>query len=142
MAKHAAPVLIMRVAGSGLTPVSQMDAELVDALPRGVDLEVTVKHLKRSLPQLRLYWAILAEIVKATGRFATAQHMSDEIKVCLGYVEKRVTFTGQPYYRADSIAFENMDAPVFKNYFDRAMELIAREMGIDPLATYEARRVA
>lgn len=138
MSKREAPPIIVHAIGSRLEPVSQMDAELIDGLPRG-DLEITIKHRKRSLPQQRLYWKVLSDVVKATGKFPSPEHMHDEIKMALGYVEKRVTFDGRIYYRPDSTAFEKMDGAEFKVFFERAMELISRELGMDPLAEYERK---
>lgn len=123
MAKREAPTLIMRVSGSGLTPVSQMDAELVEALPHGVDLEVTAKFNKRSHPQLRAYWAGLHELVKATEAFPSAEHMHEAIKFHLGYTKPLKTVTGQVVHVPDSAAFDAMDGGEFKTFLDRVQRL-------------------
>lgn len=134
MTKREAPPILVQSIGGRLAPVSAMDAELLDALPRSVDLEVTIKHRKRSLPQQGLYWKMLSEVVKSTDKFPTPGHLHDEIKMALGYTEQRVTFDGLVYYRADSTAFDKMDAGQFKDYFDKAVALIADKLGVDPLA--------
>jgi hypothetical protein len=143
MAKRDTPAMFMQVVGGKLSPSTAFDQEQLDQLPRGIDLEVSVKHRKRSNPQNNLYWAILAEVVKATGKWPTSKHMHREIKLALGYVEKIVNkFNGAVTYQADSTAFDEMPDDEYKVFFDKAMELIAREIGIDPLDEYEARKTA
>jgi len=138
--KEEAPIVLRRTR-HGLEALDQIDAELLDTISLGSDVEVILRK-RRSGPQQRLYWRVLGNVVRATDRWPTSQHLHDEIKFALGYVEKRVSFTGAIYYRADSTAFQKMDGQEFKVYFDRAMKLIAEHCGFDPLAEYVERKAA
>lgn len=143
MSKADTPSMFMQVVGGKLSPSTAFDAEQLDQFPRGVDLEVTVKHRKRSNPQNNLYWAILAEVVKATDKWPRSTNLHRDLKLSLGYVEKSVNpFNGAISYHADSTNFSSMPDPEFKVYFDKAMGLIASECGFDPLAEYEKKKAA
>jgi hypothetical protein len=138
MSKADTPSMFMQVVGGKLLPSTAFDAEQLDQFPRGVDLEVTIKHRKRSNPQNNLYWAVLAEVVKATDKWPRSANLHRDIKLSLGYVEKSINpFNGAISYHADSTDFSNMPPPEFKAYFDKAMGLIASECGFDPLAEYQ-----
>ena len=131
MAKREAPALFMRVAHGGLVPSSPYDAELFSALPKGVDLEIVAKHRKRSLPQLRAYWAGLHATVKATECYPSAEHLHEAIKFHLGYTKPLKTVTGQTVHVPDSAAFDAMDANEFKTFLDRAQKLCLETYGLD-----------
>ena len=139
MAKREAPPLFMRREGSGLSPASQLDAEIVEGLPRGVDLEIAVKHRKRSLPQLRAYWAGLGELVRATEAYPTPEHLHEAIKFHLGYVKPLQTVTGHQVYVPDSAAFDAMDGSEFKTFLERAQRLCLEQWGFDIMGTQERK---
>ena len=129
------PIIIMRRKGSSLVPASAFDDEMLSELETGKDVEVTFKQ-RRSNEQLRLYWAMLKKLNDATDAYPTVYKLHRAIKFDLGFVEKMVSLHGVEFYEDDSIALANMDAPTFKTYFDRAVELLAWKYGIDPLEFY------
>lgn len=131
------PPILMRKHGGKLTPVTAYDAERIDALSSQQDVEVTV-HQRRSNPQHRLYWATLGEVVKATDRWSTSQHLHDAIKIELGYFTVCFGFDGKPFALPNSTAYKSMSQPEFQAYFDKAMALIAAEIGADPLTLQRA----
>lgn len=136
-----APILFLRSVAGSLVPASTYDAELVDALPKGVDLEIIIKHRKRSLPQLRAYWAGLHELVKATESYPNAKKLHEAIKFHLGYVCPLVTVLGQTVYVPDSAAFDAMDAMEFKTFLERAQKLCLETWGFNIMGKAE-REVA
>ena len=131
------PSIILRRTTHGLEALNRVDADALEAFPLGSDVEVTFKK-RRSSAQARLYWAILGEVVEATGLWPTAKHMHRELKRALGYTDQiENKFTGAVEYYDDSTAFSRMDGVAFKLYFDQAMKLIAETCGFDPLEAYE-----
>lgn len=138
MTREAAP-LFMRVVGNTLSPTSSMDADMLAELPKGVDLEIQVKHRKRSLPQLRAYWAGLHEFVKATEAFPSAEYAHDAIKLHLGFVKRLARIDGGVSLIPDSAAFDAMDNLEFKSFLDRAQRLVLEAYGVDIMANTEAR---
>jgi hypothetical protein len=138
--KDQAPI-ILRKTRFGFEAMDAIDAETLAQYAFGSEVEVTFRK-RRSGPQQRLYWKVLGEVVKATDKWPSATHLHDDLKISLGYWQKLVTMSGQVTYRADSTAFPKMDGQEFKVFFDRAMKLIAETVGFDPLASYEALKVA
>ena len=79
-----------------------------------------------------MYWAQLGLIVKATGAFPTADYMHDWLKVRLGYVSPIMGPKGQIVgMSVASAAFSKMDQAAFGAFYEKAVQLIAAEMGID-----------
>ena len=129
--------IILRRSHSGLTPVSRIDADMLDEYALGSDVEVTIKK-RRSLPQLRLYWAMLGNVVAATEDHPSADHLHDAIKDKLGYKTPMRRLDGSIAFIPDSVALTRMDGVQFKAFFDAAVKLLAETYGIDPLALSEA----
>ena len=128
--------LVLRRTERGLEPRSRLAADALAQYAFGSDVEVTVKK-RRSLPQLRLFWAMLQNVVEATGAYPTAEHLLDAIKVDLGYTAPMRLLSGDVVFVPDSIALSRMDSAQFRAFFDRAVELLARTYGFDPLAVTE-----
>lgn len=125
--------IIMRRKGSALWPASAFDDEMICALSQGVDIEVSLKQ-RRSLPQMRQYWVMLANVVEATEAYPTAEHMHEALKVDMGYTVPVKTPRGTVFHMPDSIAFARMGPVEFKGFFDRAIRLISETYGIDPMS--------
>lgn len=125
--------IIFQKTPRGCVPVSAIDAEDYDALPLGTEFDL-VPRTKRSLPQLRTFWAALGALVKATGAWPSKEHLCDALKRDLGYVEVRRNLIGQPYLATDSIALDEMAADEFQRFMDAAMARLAEVTGVDPLS--------
>ena len=135
------PTIMLRRTKHGLEALDAVDAERLSDIAIGSDVEVTFRK-RRSGPQQRLYWKTLGNVVKATEKWPTAQHLHDDLKVSLGYWQKHVTMSGQVTYMPDSTAFARMSGDEFKVYFDRAMKMISETCGFDPLSFYSEQRAA
>lgn len=132
------PPPIVRRTARGLSPVTAHDAEAImsDALGAEYDL---VKRSRRSSPQLRLYWVMLGRVVRATGKWPTAEHLHDDLKLACGYRKQIVDWeTGEIAVATDSVAFNAMSPDEFRTYFDLAMIKLSEHLGFDPLAYAEA----
>ncbi len=138
--KETAPFILRRTS-RGLEAVDAMDHERLQELPLGKDVEVVIKYRKRSLPQLRAYWAGLHELVKATESYPTAEHLHEAIKWKLGYVQPLATIGGGTVYIPDSAAFSAMDAGDFKVFLDQAQKLCLETWGFNIMGKAE-REVA
>lgn len=129
-------IIMMRRKGSGLFPVSSFDDEALQQLDAGKDVEVSFKQ-RRSLPQLRRYWAMLGDVVAATDAYPNAERLHEALKFSMGYTAQIKTLAGQTIIIPDSVAFSRMGADEFRGFFDRAVRLIAETYGIDALALGE-----
>jgi hypothetical protein len=126
---------MMRRVTGGLAPCHSYDAERLDGYGLGVDLEVSIRQ-RRSLPQQRLYWVTLQEVVNATGDYPSAEALHEALKLALGCVRLMKRWDGEILTVPDSTAFAAMDGAAFKDFFDRAMAAIAERYGFDPLAEF------
>ena len=122
-------ICLMRRKGSALFPVSQADDEILQELGEG-DVEVTFKQ-RRSLPQLRKYWAMLSDVVAATDSYPTAEHLHEILKYEMGYVKPIRRLNGETVLMPDSVAFSRMGPIEFRGFMDRAIRLIGETHGID-----------
>jgi hypothetical protein len=120
-----------------LFAVSQFDGECLEATPIGTEFDL-IPRTRRSLPQHRMYWATLSRVVKATGRWPTAEKLHDAVVRACGYVDVNYGLDGNPYVTRDSTAFDAMNAAEFRAYFDQAMEKLAEAIGFDPLDERDA----
>lgn len=129
--------LILRRTERGLEPRSSQARDLLAQYALHSDVEVKVKK-RRSLPQLRLYWAMLQNVVAATGAWPTAEHLHEALKLDLGYTTPVKTMDGKLVMIPDSAAMAKMDATQFRTFFDAAAARLAEVCGFDPLAHDEA----
>lgn len=128
------PAPIVRKTARGLAPVAAFFADRILEDPMGTEYDL-VKRSKRSNPQNALYWVVLGETVKATGKWATAEHLHDDLKLMCGFSRTTVDWdTGAVNRIPDSTAFDAMTADEFRAYFDAAMAKLAEHLDYDPLA--------
>lgn len=131
------PINVIRTE-KGLRPARAWDAEGLSNDPIGTEYEL-VKVSRRKPRQHRTYWRALGLVVKSTNRWATAEHLHDELKLACGYYRKAANLaTGEIMLIPDSTAFDKMDQDQWQRFMDCAMELIAAECGFDPLSWLEA----
>ena len=134
--------IIMHRTRAGLAPASAFDAEELDAVTIGAEVEVTIKQ-KRSGQHHRFFFATLSAIVRSGAvPFNTVDEMLDALKMACGITQLRQSIGGAPYYVPGSISFAAKDQPAFKAFQERAFALIAQHYGIDPGAVLDQRRAA
>ena len=138
--REKAPIILRRK-GSALWPASAFDDEMLCRLDQGKDIEVSLVQ-RRSLPKMRAYWKMLANVVQATEAYPTAEHMHDALKIDMGYSTPVKTLRGHVATVPDSIAFSRMDEAEFNGFFKRAKRLIAETYGIDPDALEQESKAA
>lgn len=121
----------------GIRPLRSWDVEVIMADPPGTEYEL-LKASKRKPAQHRTYWKALDLVVKSTGRWATSEHLHDELKIACGYyrVAKSLS-TGQDLILPDSTAWSKMDQDSFKVYMDAAMAKLSEAVQFDPLSFLE-----
>lgn len=131
--KDKRPIRAVRK-GRALVPCGALDLDAFTAVKEGEPVEITIKQ-RRSLPQLRAYWQMLHNLVDATGAYPTADHAHTAMKFACGITIPMKTLTGDVFLIPDSTAFDKMQAPEFRAYFDLARKLIIERYGFDPLET-------
>lgn len=132
MGKHDMPSLQFKVDGGRLVPAGPYEQEVIDTYQRGAEITVTL-HQKRTLPLLKKYWAVLRDVVSnCKTPWNSTEEASDALKLALGVTDIGKTVSGQWFIRAGSISFNSMDQAAFKDFFDKAMAVLAGVTGIDP----------
>ena len=124
--------LILRKGLKGIFPASAFDQEQLERFAVGTEFRAS-SMTKRSLPQHRTYWKALSHTVEATGRWATPEHLHEDLKDDLGYWVTIKGLDGKPKKIIDSTAFDAMKQEDFQRYFDAAMARIAEATGFDPM---------
>lgn len=132
------PKPIIQKMAHGYMPATAFDEECLDGFPQGTQFELTPTS-KRTHRHLGTYWGALGRVVKATGKWPTSAHLHDELKYACGYRREIIDWeTGEVHTVLDSIAFDAMTHAEFKEYFDKAMETLAENVGFDPLGWMNA----
>jgi hypothetical protein len=125
--------IILRRTERGLEPRSRLAADALAQYALHSDVEISIKK-RRSAPQLRLYWAMLHNVVEATGAFPDAERLHEALKLDLGFVTPMKLLDGRTVYVPDSAAMSKMDAAEFRRFFDAVAKRLAEVCGFDPLA--------
>jgi len=132
MGKHDMPTLEFTVERGRLVPAGPYEAEVLNTYRPGSKLTITL-HQKRSLPLLKKYWAVMRDVVdQCKTPWNSPDEASDAIKLALGVTDIGKTVKGQWFIRPGSIAFTSMDEAAFREYFEKAMAILAEVTGIDP----------
>jgi hypothetical protein len=125
--------LVLRRTPRGLEAVTRAASDALAKYAIHSDVEVSIKK-KRSLPQLKKYWAMLNNVVAATDAWPDAEHLHLALKMDLGYTTPVRTVDGKLILIPDSAAMSKMDSVQFKAFFDAAAKRLAEVCGFDPLS--------
>lgn len=115
--------LLMLKKSNHLAPVDTIGMEALQQLANGTTVTVRMTQT-RNLQHHRLWYALLQTVFEAQTTFATLDEMHDAIKIAIGYFEAQHTLSGEVYYHPKSISFAKMDQPSFRQFFDRAVDVV------------------
>jgi hypothetical protein len=121
------PVMQFRVTATGLQPYSDLDWELLERYKVGSIVTVNVVQ-KKNLGRLRLYWAILRDVVPNTD-YPDAETLSNVLLLNTKRVKGWSATGGREVMIAQNIS--TMSEQDFALYFEEAMGVIYTEWGID-----------
>lgn len=126
--KDKPPIFVRHVVdgrlGHVLVPVMRYDHDRVAKLTFGVDLRVDFRQ-ERSPKHHRFYWALLGKVIEGTDKFGRNTEMLHRyLKLECGLVEVVQFFDGTSVMDLTSTAWMNMDQVEFREYFDRAVQII------------------
>ncbi|MCO5092631.1 hypothetical protein [Bosea sp. (in: a-proteobacteria)] len=86
-------------------------------------------HRPRNLMHHRKLFALLNLVQDNTDRWPTVETLLDDLKISTGLFETRVNaVTGIPYIVAKSISFASMTQDEFEQWFERAVDLICKQV--------------
>ena len=139
MAKRKeAPVYAFLRCGNTLVPEYDYDIKALDGVVNGQRVRVAIKEF-RNAARARAYWAMLHDVVDATGTVLTAERLHEVLKLENGVVDLIRLPTGMTVAIPGSISFDKMSEAEFVSFFAKAQEWLARTYGFVP---EDQRRVA
>lgn len=121
------PIEMQRVGGTYLQPRTPFDAARLAEYPRGKALSVRISQ-KRSLPQHRLYWALLQLVCENLDTPVTEEALHEWVKLKCGVTAAIPLKSGKVDIVPGSISFENMEQPEFQKFLDRAKALLVEHI--------------
>lgn len=115
--------------GETLTPASPADAEGFDDLPRNRIIKVTVQ-IEPPKQLVRLYWALLAKLVKAGVNWPSTEAADKDLLITLGYRSAVILRSDGATHtvRFEPLSKKGWDAPQWRNYFQQVYDHILREV--------------
>lgn len=115
-----------------LMPASLHDAEYLSGYDNYAVVEVTI-HRGRSRQRHRLYWATLHAVIENHDVLSSAESLHKMLLIGCGLTDPLITLDGEILLLPSSTAFDQLDEPSFKAYFDQAMKIITAQIipGID-----------
>ena len=119
-------MVMLRVTSDGYVPADD-EARAQHAKLEPGSLMAGKIWRSRSLPQMRLYWAVVEHVAAATG-YDSAEILHLALKVRLGYYEAPRLPNGKVILCADSVAFDAMTQDEFQKYMDAAINVICAEV--------------
>ena len=132
MSRHDKPTLQMVVENGRLAPAGPYEQEVLDSYAKNAAVTVSL-YQRRSLPLLRKYWSVLRDVVEnCKTPWNSRDEASDALKLALGVTDIGKSVEGKWFIRPGSISFDSMDEPAFRDFFEKAMAILARVTGIDP----------
>lgn len=130
MSKSEQPPIYMVRKGNYLIPEMEIDAELMERLPFGQQIKVTL-YSGRSPSKLRWYWMFLGRVVKSTECAPSPETLHDIIKLHTGFVTP-VMVKGFAVAVPKSISFSSMSEEEFETFRMSAIKWIAEIYHITP----------
>lgn len=128
--------------GNYLVPEMEMDARALDGIAQGQRVRVEIREW-RNLDRLRAYWAMLHDVVAATGaNRLTAERLHEVLKLHNGCVDVVMLPSGMPVAIPASIALDKMSEPEFIAFFEKAQEWLAATYGYVPADRGDTHRSA
>lgn len=127
--KSDKPVYSFIRKGVYLVPEMEYDTHALDGVAQGQRVRVEIKEW-RNVDRLRAYWAMLHDVVAATGaNNLTAEKLHEVLKLHNGCVDVILLPSGQAVAIPASIALDKMSEPEFIAFFQKAEDWLARVYG-------------
>lgn len=121
-----------RKQGLTLIPADQEARELQAKLEDGAAVFVQL-WLPRNMKQHRKYFAVLRNVVEATGRWTSTEHLRRDILIALNRFDEEVNrLTGEVRQVPHSMAVASMPKAEFERLYEDTIRLLTDALGCDP----------
>ena len=125
--------------GLALVPADREARELHAKLADGAAVFMQL-WLPRNMAQHRKYFAVLRNVVEATGKWTSTEHLRRDILIALNRFDEEVNkLTGEVRQVPHSMAVASMPKAEFEQLYDDTIRLLTDALGCDPeMLTQEA----
>lgn len=121
-----------RKSGLTLVPASHDARDIMASLKDGARVFMQVWK-PRNMAQHRKYFAVLNNVVEATGRWTSTEHLRKDILLSLHrYTEHVSELTGEVVKVPHSMAVASMPRADFEQLYDETIGLLTEALGCDP----------
>jgi len=118
--------------GLSFVPADAGARALAAQVPEGKSVFLEL-WMPRNMRQHRKYFAILRNVVEATGRWASQEHLRRDILLSLGRYDEHVNeFTGEVVQVPHSMALASMPRDEFERLYADTIKLLTDALGADP----------
>ena len=128
MAKNEQPPIYVMRRGSVLQPEMMEDKDLIERLPSGHRIKITVSE-GRSPAKLRLYWSYLGRVVRATDCCPSPEALHSLVKLETGHTTP-IRVKGYTVLVPASISFSSMSEAEFDDFLRAAERWLIETYGI------------
>lgn len=128
--KSEKPVYAFILKGTHLVPEMEHDAKALAGIAEGERVKVEIRQW-RNYGRLRAYWAMLGEVVEATGCAPSAEKLHEVVKLENGFVDL-VRLGKMTVAIPGSIAFDKMTETDMVAFFRTAEQFLAQHYGYVP----------
>lgn len=123
---------LFRRASLALVPATREARELMAAVKDGATVFIEIWSA-RNMAQHRKYFAVLNNVVEATGRWVSTEHLRRDILITLGRCDEHANqFTGEVTKVPHSMAVASMPKAEFERLYDDTIKLLTEALGCDP----------
>lgn len=123
---------LFRKSGLSFVPASREAREVLAQVSDNATAFLEV-WTPRNMAQHRKYFAILNNVVEATGRWSSTEHLRRDILISLHRYEEHVDqFTGEVHKVPHSMAVASMPRAEFERLYDDTIKLLTEALGADP----------
>lgn len=118
--------------GFTLVPAGSAARELLSKVKDGQSVFMEVWQA-RNMNQHRKFFAILNNVVEATGRWTSTEHLRRDILIALHRYDEVVDqFTGEVHKIPHSMAVASMPKADFEQLYAEMIKLLTEALGADP----------
>jgi hypothetical protein len=127
--------------GNALVPADLHAAEFLETLPIGREVLVSINRA-RSVQHHRLLFGVLRKVCRNSEIWTDEEELLDAVKLATGCTEPRMTLDGEIYRAPKSINFASMGQDAFNRFFKRALYVLGRMIGVDPMTLLSESKMA
>lgn len=135
----ATEIWCTKLPNGALMPHDERSKEYADRFKAGSVFKLDAT-MKRNGKHHRLGMMLLQAVFDNQDRYDAFPAFLNEVKILTGHCEMHVSLSGQTYFIAKSIAFENMDELEFKAWKNDALNVVIRHF-LPDMAEADASRI-